>query len=65
MIATFTRNQMQAAHDIMSSFHSILRYGVVNINNREVFVVESGPMAAILEIRVRLSDKQDLEALKA
>lgn len=65
MIATFRRNQLEAAHDIMSSFHSILRYGIVNINNNEVFVVESGPMAAILKIRLDLSAKEDLDALKA
>lgn len=65
MIATFRRDQLEAAHDIMGSFHSVLRYGIVNINDREVYVVESGPMAAILKIRVDLSDKEDLELLKA
>lgn len=64
MIATFRLEELAEAKRIMADFHSILRYSRIRVNDKDICVVEQGPMAAILEIRVKLSKEEDLKDLK-
>lgn len=65
MIATFRENQLTEAHDIMAKHNSRLIYSVVEINGSRIYIVERGPMAAIVIIRANLSTEEDLKLIKA
>lgn len=64
MVAIFKRNQLNEALSIMKKYSSKLIYAQVEIDGEEVFVVERGPVAAIVEIRAKLSDPGILQKMK-
>lgn len=64
MVAVFTRDQLNEALSIMKKHFSKLVYAQVEIDGQEIFVVERGPVAAIVEIRAKLSDPELLKKMK-
>lgn len=65
MVATFREEQLKEAHDIMAKYHSKLVYSIVQVKGCDIYITERGPMAAIVEIRIKLSTDEDLKLLKA
>lgn len=64
MVAIFERSQLDEALSIMKKYSSKLIYAQVQIDGKDIFVVERGPIAAIVEIRSKLSDPDVLAQLK-